>query len=134
MRTGAESNDDSRLLPDLSEAFLIFLPRARTLDKGNEVILALFGHRFAELDYLHRLDQFQVGLQGINDGELAALAAGKVKKRNLWLSVLTHYSASSNPLMSAYLKTGPSWQQYRSLIWQWPHLPTPHFIRRSNDR
>ena len=131
-RALAVGDDDGGALADALEAGAVGLAREAALDEGDVDRLGrLLGHGLAELDnvdVLEELEERRVAVVGELD--LAALAAGEIEERDLRLA---HQNASSRPWTSANGNTGPSTHTYLSLIWQWPHLPTPHFMRRSRS-
>jgi hypothetical protein len=81
-----------------------------------------------ELELLQQNRQFIFTIQ---QGELTA---GTCRQTGYGKPQLSHTRAPSIPASSALLNTGPSTQHKRVPTAQCPHLPTPHFMRRSRER
>ena len=129
----AVRDDDRGPLADLLEPLAIALTGEAALDEG-------------DVDRLRRL--LRHGLAELHDVDVVAGAPGRAPHRS-WSSrsgsprsrrsrrmqpwAYPSQNASRGPRPRSNANTGPSTQTYLSLIWQWPHLPTPHFIRRSRS-
>jgi hypothetical protein len=99
---GTQRDNKISLLSDLEQALLVTLSGARALDERDLIVLSLLGHRLAPLHDLDSVEQAEMGLKGIDNRQLASLAAREVEEGDSRLPVLvTHYSASSKPLMLA---------------------------------
>ena len=99
MGARAERNHQGRLLADLAQHGFVAFPRARALDEGDLVVVALLAHGLAESDNVNHLEKLRMGLQGVDDGKLAALAAREFEERDFGSGA--HHSASSRCLISA---------------------------------